>query len=312
MKEVEDTERGRKLLSAVERIIDDVEDIIALVERQRAFVRSGQPGIDDEALRPLVAERLVRHYANSAALSGGATALPALFPGLGSLLALTGGTLLDVALTLKFEVEMALALCWNGGFDIRQERERTLAFLLASVLTHDESTGTSFVADVLEAEGQALWNYAPRQLPKILAQVLARLALRSAAKGLARALPFVGIAVGASLNLTLTTRTGRRMVEELERRRAEGEHQQPPEDAVEAEVAAPAAAPEDDIVESVVQEAPAPQAPPAQPPAPDRRAELQALDWDALRAVARGLGLPARGKKTALIAAILEKEAARV
>jgi hypothetical protein len=302
MNETEDTERGRKLLSAVERIIDDTDAIIAQVDRQRTFVRGLQPGIDEEALRGQVSERLVRHYSNAAAISGGATALPALFPGVGSLLALTGGTLLDVAFTLKFEVEMALALCWNHGFDIREERERRLAFLLASVMVHDESTGTNFLADVAQAEGEALWNYTPRQVPKILAQVLARIAARQAVRGAARLLPFVGIAVGAGLNKTLTTRTGRKMTEELTRRRAQGEHVVSREDVVEA-----AQAPgDDDVVEAAV--APPPAAPEAPP---DPRAALAALSWDALRARARALGLPVRGKKDALIDAILAREAGR-
>ncbi len=323
MKEVEDTERGRKLLSAVERIIDDSENIIAVVDRHAEHARSEQPGIDQDVLRDLIADKLVKHYSTSSAISGGATALPAIFPGAGSIIALTGGTLLDVAFVLKFEVEMALALCWNYGFDIREERERELAFLLASVLTHDESTGESFLNDVMRAEGQALWNYAPRQVPKLIVQVLARIALRQAAKGLARALPFVGVAIGAGLNKALTTKTGKQMVEELKRRRAEGEHETPREDVVEADVVEGAPTVEGDeeeaIVDSVVvSPAEEPEAsieepeatieepePPAEEPKPDPRAALEALSYNEIRAKAKALGIPARGKKVALIDAIL-------
>ncbi len=319
MNEVEDNERGRKLLSAVERIIDDTENIIAVVDRHAEHARSEQPGIDEDVLRDLVSSKLVKHYSTSSAISGGATALPAIFPGAGSIIALTGGTLLDVAFILKFEVEMALALCWNYGFDVRDERERELAFLLASVLTHDESTGENFVNDVMKAETQALWNYAPRQVPKLIVQVLARLALRQAAKGLARALPFVGIAIGAGLNKALTTKTGNAMTEELRRRRAEGEHEQPKEDVVDANVVdSPATSEpqEEDIVDSVVvpEEEPVVEAvrdpDPAQTtpepkPTPDPRAALEALSYNAIRAKAKELGIPARGKKTALVDAIL-------
>ncbi|MFH1464272.1 MAG: hypothetical protein ABIO70_07785 [Pseudomonadota bacterium] len=320
MNEVEDTERGRKLLSAVERIIEDTEAIIAQVDRQRTMVLSTHPGIQGQTLRDKISTRLVRHYSNACAISGGATALPSLFPGAGSVIALTGGTLLDVAFILKFEVEMALALCWNHGFDIREERERELAFLLASVLVHDESTGESFVNDVARAEGEALWNYAPRQVPKILAQVLARIAMRQVGKGLFRMLPIVGIAVGAGLNKALTQKTGQRMVEELGRRRAEGEHERPPADVVDAatgaETPAQEVAPDDEIVEAAVEpqrevKQPIVADPPAaaEPPA-DPRAELEALAWDDLRARARAAGVPAKGKKGALIDAILAAEAA--
>ena len=311
MKEVEDHERGRKLLSAVERIIDDTENIIAVVDRHAEHLRAEQPGIEEDELRLLVADKLVVHFSNASAFSGGATALPALFPGVGSIIALTGGTLLDVAFVLKYEVEMALALCWNFGFDIRQDRERELAFLLASVLTHDESTGESFINDVARAEAEALWNYAPRQVPKLLAQVFARIAVRQAAKGLARVLPFVGVVVGAGMNKALTSKTGKQMVVELERRRAEGEHEVPAEDVVQAEVS-PHKAPDDDpVVDSVVVHDNAPpeeQAPEPAPPPADRRAALEGMSYNQLRALAKTIGVPARGKKDALIASILTAE----
>ncbi len=321
MKEVEDHERGRKLLSAVERIIDDTENIIALVDRHAEHLRSAQPGIDEDDLRGLIADKLVSHYSTASAISGGATALPALFPGAGSLIALTGGTLLDVAFVLKYEVEMALALCWTFGFDIRLDRERELAFLLASVLTHDESTGESFINDVARAEAEALWNYGPRQVPKLLAQVFARIAVRQAAKGFARVLPFVGIVVGAGMNKALTSKTGNKMIVELGRRRDEGEHQAPAEDVVHATHADPdepvQADDEDEVVQSVVvpDEVPVPE--PAveqpvieEPPASDtdHRAELQAMTYNQIRALAKGMGLTARGKKDALIESILAAE----
>ncbi len=312
MKEVEDHEQGRKLLSAVERIIDDTENIIAVVDRHAEHLRAEQPGIDDDALRELIAEKLVSHYSTASAISGGATALPAIFPGAGSILALTGGTLLDVAFVLKYEVEMSLALCWNYGFDIRLDRERELAFLLASVLTHDESTGESFINDVMKAETQAIWNYAPRQVPKLLAQVFARIAVRQAAKGLGRLLPFVGIAVGAGMNKALTNSTGKKMMEELRRRREEGEHELPHDDVVEAareEPAAdePEAAVEEEVVESVVVPTEEPEPEPDPPPA-DRRAELEAMSYNELRSLAKEAGIPAKGKKNDLIDAILTTE----
>jgi hypothetical protein len=312
MKEVEDHEQGRKLLSAVERIIDDTENIIAVVDRHAEHIRAEQPGIDDDALRELIAVKLVSHYSTASAISGGATALPAIFPGAGSIIALTGGTLLDVAFVLKYEVEMSLALCWNYGFDIRVERERRLAFLLASVLTHDESTGESFINDVMKAETQAIWNYAPRQVPKLLAQVFARIAVRQAAKGLGRLLPFVGIAVGAGMNKALTNSTGKKMMEELRRRREEGEHELPHDDVVEAareEPAAdePEAAVEEEVVESVVVPTEEPEPEPDPPPA-DRRAELEAMSYNELRSLAKEAGIPAKGKKNDLIDAILTTE----
>ncbi len=218
MKETEDRDRGRLLISAVERILDDPDEIIGVVERHRRTLRDEHPHLAQDDLRDLVAERVVRHWSNRAAFSGGATALPALMPGIGTLVAVAGGTLVDVGLLLKYEVEMAMALCWLYGYDIRLERERQLAFLLASVETHDARAEAHFLEDVAQAEGQAIWNYGPRQVPKIAAQVVSRLATRGATRGLARALPFLGIAVGVGLNKALTAQVGRHCIEELDKR----------------------------------------------------------------------------------------------
>lgn len=216
MSEDRHEDQGRKLLTAVERIVEEPDELIARVE---AFRREVGKGEDDDATRLAVARRIVRHFSNRSAFAGAATALPALLPGAGTLLAGLGGTLADVGLTMKFEVEMALSLTHLHGFDIRREKERQLAFLLASVSTYDAQSGRNFFVDLAEAEGTALWNYAPRQVAKYLVTVMAKLVLLAASKGLLKMLPLVGIAVGGTANKVLTTRVGDRCIEELARRR---------------------------------------------------------------------------------------------
>jgi hypothetical protein len=234
MKDSADRQSGRRLIHAVERLLDDPEELVALADRILAQVHEAEPGAGEHAVRDLAAERIIRHFAARTAWSGGATALPALLPGAGTLLALTGGSLVDVALTLKFETEMALALSWVYGFDIRLDEERRLALLLASVSVHDAQTGGDVLGDLASVEGEALWRYGPRQVPKLLLQVASRLAFRTAAKGLGRALPVVGIAVGAATNRVLTERVGRRCLEAVQRRQAEQGAADPGADVVDA------------------------------------------------------------------------------
>ena len=222
-------ERGRQLLSAVERIIDDPGSLISMVEEwERKTPRP--PECDDGAWRQSVADEIVSHFSNWSAVSGGATALPATVPGIGTLVAVLGGALADMGLVLKFEVEMALCLTHLHGWDIRDERERQLAFLLASVSTHDAKSGENFLADLVRVEWEAVWKYTPRQLSKHLVTVMAKLAMASASKGLVRALPLVGVGVNAGINKVLTKRVGQRCTEELVKRRSTQA------DTVEAEV----------------------------------------------------------------------------
>lgn len=218
MKEVEDHSQGRKLLNVVERIIADTDSLVALSKDSLRRAQVAHPE-DEAAALTAASEAIISHFSTRTAVSGGLAALPALLPGVGTLAAVAGGALADVGLMLKFEVEMALTLSHLHGFDITREEERNLAFLLASVSTYDAKSGGNFFADVVQAEGIALWKYTPRQVAKLLLTVLSKLALLQAGKGLVRAVPFVGIAVGSTMNKVLTRRVGERLVSELSQRR---------------------------------------------------------------------------------------------
>lgn len=227
--------QGRKLLTAVERLLAETGSLVAYSNECMRRAKAKKLGDESKTIAEAASE-VVRHYSNLSAVSGGATALPAMLPGIGTAVALTGGALADVALILKFEVEMALVLTHLHGWDIRDEKERQLAFLMASVSTYDAKSGRNFFVDIAEAEGQALWSYAPREVSKLLAMTLTKLAVSGVGKGLARAVPFVGIAVGASLNKVLTGRVGERCVQELAKRGRAVSEPRSDDDVVEAKV----------------------------------------------------------------------------
>ncbi|XXF78629.1 hypothetical protein P2318_02410 [Myxococcaceae bacterium GXIMD 01537] len=240
MKEVEDQSQGRKLLTVVERIIADTDSLVALSKDHLRRAQAAKPD-DEAAAREAAAREIVSHFSTRTAVSGGLAALPALIPGVGTLAALAGGALADMGLVLKFEVEMALVLSHLHGFDITREEERNIAFLLASVSTYDAKSGGNFFADVVHAEGIAVWKYTPRQVAKLLLTVLSKLALLQVGKSLARAVPLVGIAVGSSMNKVLTQRVGERLVSELKQRAEQAKKVKPlkkkkDEDVVEAKV----------------------------------------------------------------------------
>jgi uncharacterized protein (DUF697 family) len=211
-------EAGSRLLSAVERLIDDADTLIAEVEVSLEAARLETSG-SQAACRELVAMRLITEYSNRSALSGGLTALPAIIPGVGTGIALVGGFLADVALVLKHEIELVLCLTYLYGYDIREAKERWLAYVMVGSRVYAVKTGRNYFVDLVEAELDALPRYAPRQLSKIAFTILGKLALVSISKGLVRALPLVGVVVGASTNKVLTSTIGWWCVDALERRR---------------------------------------------------------------------------------------------
>ncbi|HEX8702455.1 MAG TPA: EcsC family protein [Myxococcaceae bacterium] len=222
MTEAEGQRQGRQLLTAVERIIASTDSLIALSQEHQRRAQERDLGGEGATLDAAAAE-VIAHFSRRSALSGGVTAAPALIPGLGSIMAAAGGTLADIGLVLKFEVEMALVLSHLYGFDITRPEERQIAFLLASVGTYDVQSGGDVLGEIGQAARagkDAVWTYAPREVSKMVLSVMAKIALLKLSKGLLlRALPVVGIAVGSTMNHALTRRVGERCIRDLKTRR---------------------------------------------------------------------------------------------
>jgi uncharacterized protein (DUF697 family) len=206
---------GERILTAVERLVDDCNTLIGRVEAIKASVDVPEQAAD---YREAVAARIIDAYSTRSAIAGGLSALPATLPGPGTGVALIAGSLVDMTLVLKHEVEMAMCLTHLYGFDLRDERERWLAYVIVGVRTCEAESGRNYFSDLLEAQLDALPLYTPRQMFKIAATVFGRLALRSLAGGWSRALPLVGILVSAATNHVMLTKVGWSCVDTLERR----------------------------------------------------------------------------------------------
>ena len=212
---MDDLESGARLLGVIERLVDDPDELIRRVEAARRAARAATGGEDPADELALAAHRIVTSYANKTALVGGATAAAGTFPGLGTIVALAGGTLADVVLTLKYEIEMGLCLAHLYGHDIREPGARRLATLLATVGTYEESSGQSADVELARIGQGPFRRRAPRQGSKLLLTAMSRLAVRRGWRGVLRAVPLVGVAFSASANKILTTAVGRRCVDVL-------------------------------------------------------------------------------------------------
>lgn len=209
--------QGRRLLSAVERLVDDCDNLIAQVAAFRAETHPRTAEMEAGHL-VAVASKLISNYSTRSAITGAITAIPGMWVGPGTFVAIVGGSLVDMTLTLKHEVELALCLTHLYGHDIRDERERWLAYILATVTTYEAGSGGNYFVDLASVQLEALRKYTPRQLSKMVVTEMGRCALMRASRGVFRAVPLVGVVVGASANKLLTTSVGWRCVDALARR----------------------------------------------------------------------------------------------
>ena len=204
---------------AVERIIASPDQIEALTKSITEVIRQSLPGdTSEELIRDSAEQKVISHYANRVAIIGGLTTLPAMFPGVGSVIALTGGALTDMTMCLKYEVEMILALLRLNGFDIHDPRERQLACLLAASHTYESTPGQGPIADLIKINADAIWTYSPREICKAMLAFSAGLALAYSGRTFTRAVPLVGQIASGSINKVLAYRLGKTALKALKKR----------------------------------------------------------------------------------------------
>jgi hypothetical protein len=203
------THKGANLLQAVERLMEDPEELISRTEvfLRAAGERAGAAPVDSRAA---AARLVIGSYAARSAATGALAALPALLPGPGMLVAALAGTFVDIALMLKHEVEMSLCLAHLCGFDIADREQRRKVLLLTSLRVSEVQAGGNFLLDLAVAEMDAIVAYTPRQLAKVLASVLTRLALRATSRVSLRIVPVVGVVACGLMNRWFTREVGRR------------------------------------------------------------------------------------------------------
>ena len=206
--ELED--KANKILLAVNRILDSNDKIRAVCKKckRQAMLASDDDEDDEKAIYMDAGKRIITHYSDRASISGGLTSLPAMVPGIGTVATLVGTSAVDLVLMLKFEVEMSLCLCHLAGFDINDERNRQLAFALATVSSRDILANQNEEPHSTGIVQSAFWDYSVRQLSKHILRNITAILCLNLTRGMIKTLPFVGIAVGASFNKVMTKRTG--------------------------------------------------------------------------------------------------------
>lgn len=136
------------------------------------------------------------------AISGAVTALPAFFPGLGSILSLLGGTAFDIVILMYFMSEMVVEVALIYGRDLhRQGAAREAAWVfLSSIGTDAVSKNVSRLA-VKEMGRQAFL--------KIIQDVLVSAGIRISQRSLFKIIPLAGAVISGAINYFFCRKIGR-------------------------------------------------------------------------------------------------------
>lgn len=199
------------VLKAIELVIAKPEDIqretLMLLNKQRQC----NPLDSDLKIRKKVIKIIIKKYSYFAAFTGGASGLAAIIPGLGQAVALVGGATGDIVLTMKFQIEMVMAIAVVHEHDIMIEEERRICFLIA---------GLGAINQAIQKGGKQIGEKAfvnlVRQYLKgatlvAVKEVFKKIGITFTRKALEKAIPFgVGMVIGASLNNAFTNYVGER------------------------------------------------------------------------------------------------------
>jgi uncharacterized protein (DUF697 family) len=200
------------LLKAIELMLASPVSIRQMVQQTKEkYQRRHNKEFDEEALKNKVADRLISSYSTKAGISGGATALIGIIPGLGTVVEVFGGATADMALCLKYQVEMSMALASLYGHDIEQEADRKRYFIIAGLSTLNMESlkqGGEQAAKLFTKLLQRYLRNASFDTVKILFR---KVSITLSKKALQKAIPFgIGAVIGFSSNKTITWVVGQR------------------------------------------------------------------------------------------------------
>ena len=194
------------LLNSVEFVLAKPEDIKrqtdAILNKYRKRYRSER---DEEDVKEMVANKVIKNYSYMTAFSGGVTALAGVIPGLGTLASVTGGAAADIALCMKFQVEMVMALAHVYEHDILAEEERRLCFIIAGLGAINQATQKGAKEVGSKAFTKMVQQYLKGSSLAAVKEIFKRVGVTFTRKGLEKAVPFgVGAVIGFTVNKTLT------------------------------------------------------------------------------------------------------------
>lgn len=198
-----------KLLQAIEMILAKPEDIKQESLNLISKIERANPEKSEADIRRIASEKIISNYSYFAAFVGGTTALAGVIPGIGTAVAVTGGASADVVASMKFQIEMTMAISTVYGHDILMEEEKRICYVIAGLGAINEAAkeggkavgSKAFISLVREnLKGASL--QAVKEIFKKVGITFTRTALE-------KAIPFgVGVVIGFSANKGLTWYVG--------------------------------------------------------------------------------------------------------
>jgi hypothetical protein len=198
------------LLKAIELILADPAEIMketkSIHDGYREKYRDEKTADD---IADIVSEKIISNYSYYAAFVGGATALTGVIPGLGTVIATFGGATADAALSMKYQIEMTMAIAVVYGHDITIEEEKRLCLLVAGLGAINQAAKESGKAIGSKAFIKMTQQYLKGATLQAVKEIFKKVGITFTRKAAEKSIPFgIGVIIGFSANKGLTWYVG--------------------------------------------------------------------------------------------------------
>ena len=130
-------------------------------------------------------------------------------PGLGTVIATFGGATADIALTMKFQIEMAMAIATVYGHNIMDDEKQRLCFIVAGLGVTAEAGKKGAAVASTKAFVRMMQRYLAGTTLQVVKEVFKKLGVTFTRKAAEKAIPFgVGVIISFSANKGVTWYVG--------------------------------------------------------------------------------------------------------
>ncbi len=198
------------LLQAIELILANPADIRReSLNLQHKFRERYSETQSEDDINILVLDKIISNYSYYTAFVGGATALTGIVPGLGTAIATFGGATADAALTMKYQIEMTMAIATILGHNIEIEEEKRLCLIVAGLGAISETAKEGGKQITAKAFVKMTKEYLKGASLQAVKEIFKKVGLTFTRKAAEKAIPFgVGVVIGFTANKGLTWYVG--------------------------------------------------------------------------------------------------------
>ncbi len=197
------------LLKAIELVLAEPGDIQREAQTLLSAYQIANHGRHPAQVRDMAAAKIISNYSYYAAFAGGASALTGVIPGLGTVIATFGGATADTALSMKYQIEMTMALAAIHGHNILLEEEKRMCMIIAGMGAISESAKSAGKSMGSKAFIRLTREFLKGATLQAVKEIFKKVGIIFTRKALEKAIPFgVGVLISFATNKGLTLYVG--------------------------------------------------------------------------------------------------------